>query len=670
MKNHLKALVRLLAVFVFLVSAMSLMTACGGGGTSSYDNPDEEYYAGEENESALVEPATLYKWIKNGYKTDDGRPVRIIHIENNPGDEEIWFAGDRSKVAKVVGPGGEVAAKALDDAGYLGHIPGSIYAVSHEGYIVPNRSDGPMDTDHQVGSGDLITQWLQKYGITKDTVIVLTQGNLTYPGFCPARVYWTLRYWGMSKKYVKILNGSIVSWADYIKTEHPDEIATMGLQKGLTCPKIEPSKIDVADFPKRNLNIRTTIGELIKYVDEGKTTDGTVALLDARQPPTPFYFDNISEYTANISSYSLKQVNGTNLPTWSDSTYMPIDFNGMDMNKDGTVSSYATKIRAFVKGGFPYPVNISAKAAAFDGEIKGSKQIKGKNREGVPFNIAAPAVAWMKPVGMPPAFIVFKKYKEPSEIAFPPADWNGDGDVDNVTVSEMVSRVFSDKNQKIITYCNSGAMAAFYWFYLTEVLGYTNVSLYDGSWIEWGSMVAFEPNDDNTTEGLKVVSSEIYSWFPKYGATTLNSPKLLIFGSGDFTFFHIEKRSGGIYAVADNVSNTSVPYFECKITDTNCPVQLGGNLSGDITWDTISRSERVVFRASSLVNTGKKGVSDNVSNTKEYNSVTMWPIVTTYPGYVGEGSETKVEDESYDGFSGGSSGGSAPEAFVPKGGGC
>ncbi|UOD35107.1 hypothetical protein DSN97_01860 [Deferribacteraceae bacterium V6Fe1] len=43
MKYRLKALVRLLAVFVFLVSAMSLMTACGGGGVSSYDNPDEEY---------------------------------------------------------------------------------------------------------------------------------------------------------------------------------------------------------------------------------------------------------------------------------------------------------------------------------------------------------------------------------------------------------------------------------------------------------------------------------------------------------------------------------------------------------------------------------------------------------------------------------------------------
>ncbi|UOD35839.1 hypothetical protein DSN97_01850 [Deferribacteraceae bacterium V6Fe1] len=443
----------------------------------------------------------------------------------------------------------------------------------------------------------------------------------------------------------------------------------MGLQKGLTIPKITPSNIDVADFPKRNLNIRTTIGELIKLVDAGKTTDGTVAVLDARQPPTPFYFDNISEYTSAISNYALKQIAGTNLPEWSDSAFMPIDFNGGDKNGDNTTSTNASKIKAFVKNGFPYPVNISAKAAAFDGEIKGSLQIKGKNSSGVPFNIAGPAVAWMKPVGSPTAFMVFKKYKEASELAFPPADWNNDGIADNVTAGDMVARALPDKNQTIITYCNSGAMAAFYWFYLTEVLGYTDVRLYDGSWIEWGSSVAFEPNSDNTTEGLKVVGSEIYSWFPKYGATTLNSPKLLIFGSGDFTFFHIENRNGELYAVADNVSMTSVSYFECKVTDPNCPVQLGGNLSGNTAWDTISRSERVVFRADSLVNTGTKGSSDSVSNTKEYNSTTMWPIVTTYPYYVGDGSETKVEDESYSGYSGGGSS-SAPEAFVPKGGGC
>ena len=667
MKYFEKSCLRFLAVFTFVLSVVVFITGCGGGGVSSYDNPDVEYYAGEENVSALVQADTLYRWIKNGYKTENGDPVVVIDIENNPGDEEIWFAGDVAKISKVVGPGGMTAAMALDQAGYIGHIPGSFYSVSHEGYIVPNRSDGPMDVDHQVGTGNLVTQWLQKYGITKNTVIVLTQGNLTYPGFCPARVYWTLRYWGMSKKYVKVLDGGIVAWADYIKANHPDEIATMGLQRGLTVPKANPSTIDVADFPKRNLGIRSTIGEVISYVDSGKTTDGTVALLDSRQPATPFYFDNITEYAP--VNYTLKQVAGDNLSEWSDAAFMPIDFNGQNSN-GGTLSLYASKIKAFVKNGFPYPVNISAKAAAFDGEIKGSLQVKGKNAAGVPFNIAGPAAAWTNPVMYEgkPAFVVFKKYKQPSEVAFPTADWNADGIPDNVTIGEMFGRIFPNKNQHIITYCNSGALASFYWFYMTEVLGYTNVSIYDGSWIEWGSLVAFEPNRDNKTEAMKVVGSEVYSWFPKAGATTLNSPKLLLFGSGDFAMFHIEMENGKYYAVDDNVSSTT--FAKCEVGTPNCPVAFGGNLSGNTTWDTISRSERVSFRANALVNSGIKGSTDNVSSTKEYNSITNWPVVTTYPGYIGEGSETKVEDEGYNGFTGGGSSGGAPEAFVPKGGGC
>ncbi len=662
-KSALSFFIPMSILFVFLLSACG----GGGGGTTSYDNPDEEYYAGDQNESALIEPDTLYHWIKNGYKTENGDPVLIVQILNNPGDENIWFKGDVSKVAKLV-PGGLKAAQALDDAGYLGHIPGAVYAVSHEGYLTPNRNDGPMDTDHLVGTGDLVTQWLRKLGVTKKTVIVLTQGHLMYPGFCPARVYWTLRYWGMSKKHVKILNGNKTAWADYIKKQHADEISTMGLQKGLTLPKITPSTIDVADFPKKNLNIRVTIGELISYVDSGQTTNGSIALLDGRQPPSPFYFSDINSHSP--VKHKLKTPNGNGMPEWSDTAFMPIDFNGMDTNKDGNTAN-ASVLRSFVKNGFPYPVNLSAKAAAFDGEIKGTIMIKGKNPSGMPFNIAAPAVAQVIPVkynNAAPAFLLFGKYKDPNAIAWPRADWNNDGTPDRVTVANMFSRAFPDKNQTIITYCNSGAMAAFYWLYMTEVLGYKDVRLYDGSWIEWGSSVAFEPNNAEPNEGLKVVRSEVYSWFPKTTpAATLNMPKLLIFGSGDFTFFHIEQENGKYYAVSDEMSSTT--FNKCEVGTPGCPVKFGGNLAGNPTWDTISRSERVVFRPNSLVNTGI-AAGDNISSTKEHNSITDWPLVTTYPDYNGEGSETKIEDEGYNGYVGGGSGGSAPEAFVPQGGGC
>ncbi len=41
-----------------------------------------------------------------------------------------------------------------------------------------------------------------------------------------------------------------------------------------------------------------------------------------------------------------------------------------------------------------------------------------------------------------------------------------------------------------ITYCRIGERAAHTWFVLSELLGYQDVRNYDGSWTEWGSLIA------------------------------------------------------------------------------------------------------------------------------------------------------------------------------------
>ena len=44
-------------------------------------------------------------------------------------------------------------------------------------------------------------------------------------------------------------------------------------------------------------------------------------------------------------------------------------------------------------------------------------------------------------------------------------------------------------NAPVITYSGNGQSAAHTWFILRYALGLENVSLYDGSWYEWGNMV-------------------------------------------------------------------------------------------------------------------------------------------------------------------------------------
>lgn len=57
---------------------------------------------------------------------------------------------------------------------------------------------------------------------------------------------------------------------------------------------------------------------------------------------------------------------------------------------------------------------------------------------------------------------------------------------DAAILEEMAAGVVGRcKNSRVITYCGVGGYAATWWFVLSEVLGYQNVGLYDGSIQEW-----------------------------------------------------------------------------------------------------------------------------------------------------------------------------------------
>jgi hypothetical protein len=290
---------------LIVIAATLLLWGCGSGGFDSYTDLDEQYYENDANVSALLEAATLKSWIDNGYKTEDGHRVIILDCLPNPAgpftysDIESWFAGNADKIRTNMGEQyGEEAPQykmiaGLDAGGLLGHIPGALPNISHEGYEITPRNDGPLLADHEVGTGSLIDQMLCLYGITKDDVIVMTTARQDYPGFCSSRLWWTLRYWGFAKEKIRVLDGGNRAYAMYMKANFPGEDP---LASGVvTRANITPSNFSVMELPKRFFDVRISIGELIDHVDNGSTSlpdsdPNQVVVLDARQPPTPFYF--------------------------------------------------------------------------------------------------------------------------------------------------------------------------------------------------------------------------------------------------------------------------------------------------------------------------------------------------------------------------------------------
>jgi thiosulfate/3-mercaptopyruvate sulfurtransferase len=58
-------------------------------------------------------------------------------------------------------------------------------------------------------------------------------------------------------------------------------------------------------------------------------------------------------------------------------------------------------------------------------------------------------------------------------------------------LQELVSNTVTGDPRLIINYCRLSHRSTLGWIALSEVLGYDNVRVYDGSWTEWGSIVGF-----------------------------------------------------------------------------------------------------------------------------------------------------------------------------------
>ncbi len=79
-------------------------------------------------------------------------------------------------------------------------------------------------------------------------------------------------------------------------------------------------------------------------------------------------------------------------------------------------------------------------------------------------------------------------------------NYNGDKKFKSyATLNTMYTNIISNKKQAIIAYCHSGVRSAHTIFVLQELLGYTNVKNYDGSWTEWSYLSDYPKVKDSIT---------------------------------------------------------------------------------------------------------------------------------------------------------------------------
>ena len=619
---------------LMIAAAMFLLWGCGGG-SEEYADLDAEFMANDATAMATVEPASVKTWVDNGcIIPETGQRVVILDCVPNPSgafpysDTESWFAGDAEKIkvnmAAQYGADSPqyLMVSSLAAGKLLGHIPGAIPNVSHEGYEVTNRNDGPILAEHEVGTGSLIDQMLRKSGISKDDVIVLTTSRYDYPGFCPSRLWWTLRYWGFPRDHIQVLNGGNKAYAMYLKSQGIAE----PLQKGVTIPLIVPSDFSVTELPKKFFGERVSLGELIDIIDSGRTTlpdsdPNQVIVLDTRQPPAAFFFKDADDngtpdiFEAIINGYEWDSnhqnfTNGTATLNLSEMLFTsdvglqipfdPINNPPMDLSVEPASLYFGIHMNPGVG---PLAIPLGAKPAGFEAVLRGAKVTKTPT-----FNITVPALSRAD-----------GGYKTPEEMR------------------AVFAAAGIDGSKPIITYCNSGALASIYYYALKEVAGFENVRMYDGSWQEWGNLTAFEPVTND------YVVHDTFTIYPKYPA---GSPKIQVFAGMNRYFTYNPASDEFVDVVSGAVIGSDV-------------IKDGGQLAGNPAWDVITRSQYVMFRPTATVNGPNRTFKPGVN----------WPVVETYPTYKGSANLIREEDEQYQGGAAGGGEG-APTPFTPTGGGC
>lgn len=216
----------LLGVVGVMMSTMLSLWGCGGGGTSSYNQPITT-----TSSPAIIDATTLKRWIDEGkLNAPLGSKDRVVVV--SPSSVANWTS--------------------------KGHIPGAVRWDTSE--LAMTRVEGLANALNMMPTGAMMDGIIQRLGIDGNTTIVVSlpkNDTLYYQSL----IFWDLRYWGFARNRIKILNAGDDAW----------EVAGFALSTDAT-DKYTPSTYSVAQNGTLKDVVRYSIGEMIGTIDALITT--------------------------------------------------------------------------------------------------------------------------------------------------------------------------------------------------------------------------------------------------------------------------------------------------------------------------------------------------------------------------------------------------------------
>ena len=244
------------------------LAACGGGGgredTSSgnvvkivVNSPQEIAQASADdynaNVNGLITAATLKSWISNW-----------------AGNRPAGITGKLIIFQATTGPAG---------AEYIKPNGSSVFTyLSPSSEWIQTRTNGVIETQSMVPDGPSMDALLRKYNIDPvNDMIVCAMGTGSNPNAMgQGRCWYALRYWGVDKKNVAVLNGGN-QWINGNGLAAADFTAT---------PSTAPSTgtASVRDIPVDNMALQATFEDLLAVLpaSDSNVKDDGVFVWDAR----------------------------------------------------------------------------------------------------------------------------------------------------------------------------------------------------------------------------------------------------------------------------------------------------------------------------------------------------------------------------------------------------